>query len=457
MAAAARSPFWLPAATLLALSALRGALGVNCGGHFADECQLCPQGHGPDWCNGDCRWVDGECAVKGTRSKKKTRSSELGFPYPPDTRPAGCASEFEDLSNLTVSIIIPWLAEAWEHMEGTMLSLLHFTPMDLVEEIIFISDGNPDTREKELKALSPKVRVIANAEREGLIRAKMKGVRIALAPVIVFLEAHCILNRGWLQPLLTRVKLDPKTLAMPALDVIPMTDWWSYSTMPPGHWRYEWNLNLIYSNPGNTIKHSKEVYPSPGTSGGIFAMRKDWFEELGLFDPGMLEWGGDHVELTFKVWRCGGRIDMVPCSRLGHLFRDPAHRPYDVEVNQVVRNYNRLARVWMKDHIDLFLKMKPESVSMPFKDQEEMMKRHDDLNCKDMSWYLENVDHEMAWEMDKICHPHARKDDPIKCKGPMANGRWTVNSTNIISKKVYLAIKKAAEEQRQEQLGKPEL
>ena len=31
---------------------------VSCGSHRADVCANCPQGHGSDWCNGDCRWDD---------------------------------------------------------------------------------------------------------------------------------------------------------------------------------------------------------------------------------------------------------------------------------------------------------------------------------------------------------------------------------------------------------------
>lgn len=29
---------------------------VSCGNHVADTCQDCPQGNGPQWCNGDCSW-----------------------------------------------------------------------------------------------------------------------------------------------------------------------------------------------------------------------------------------------------------------------------------------------------------------------------------------------------------------------------------------------------------------
>merc|ERR1719491_2632854 len=89
--------------------------------------------------------------------------SEEPFPHPPDTRPAACPADYDDsrLSNLAVSIVLPWLRERWEHMRCAMEAILHFTPDWLIEEFIFISDGNEDTREAELKKLSSKVKVIA--------------------------------------------------------------------------------------------------------------------------------------------------------------------------------------------------------------------------------------------------------------------------------------------------------
>eukprot|EP00930_Biecheleria_cincta_P039149 TRINITY_DN26934_c0_g1_i1.p1 TRINITY_DN26934_c0_g1~~TRINITY_DN26934_c0_g1_i1.p1 ORF type:complete len:379 (+),score=61.10 TRINITY_DN26934_c0_g1_i1:46-1137(+) len=328
-----------------------------------------------------------------------------GFPYPPDARPRGCQKyRRKDFANHTASIIIPWLGEKWKHMEGTMKALLFFTPDSLVDEYIWISDGNKDSKEEKLKALSPKVKVYAFPERQGLMRAKMKGVEMATAPVLVFMEAHCRPNKDWLQHLLHRVVLHPR------------------------------------------------VYSSPGTSGGILAMRKDWFLKLGLFDPGMREWGGDHMELTMKVWRCGGSIEIVPCSRMGHLFREPSHRPYDVDVDTVVYNYKRLAELWAKDHLDYFYKMKPEAVDMRLTDMEQVIDNYNslenELGCKDMEWYLENIDHEMAWEKDRICHPFARADDPIKCKGDPVHGRWTVTET--IPTDEYLRRKRAAEERMNE-------
>jgi polypeptide N-acetylgalactosaminyltransferase len=52
-------------------------------------------------------------------------------------------------------------------------------------------------------------------------------------------------------------------------------------------------------------------------SGGVFMIKKEDFLYYGGYDEKMTQWGGEHIEMSLRIWRCGGLIRMVPCSRIG--------------------------------------------------------------------------------------------------------------------------------------------
>lgn len=105
-----------------------------------------------------------------------------------------------------------------------------------------------------------------------------------------------------------------------------------------------------------------EICPtySPTMAGGLFAISRDYFWEVGSYDEQMDGWGGENLEMSFRIWMCGGTLETIPCSRIGHIFRD--FHPYSFPNNRDTHGINtvRMALVWMDEYINLFYLNRPD-------------------------------------------------------------------------------------------------
>ena len=126
--------------------------------------------------------------------------------------------------------------------------------------------------------------------------------------MLLFLDSHCECGQDWLRPLLQRIKEEPRSFVVPIIDVIDDKTMQYYN----GNGVYFQIGGFTWSGHFTWIdipEHEKErtghnpvaAIRTPTMAGGLFAVNRKYFWEVGSYDEEMDVWGGENLEMSFRV------------------------------------------------------------------------------------------------------------------------------------------------------------
>lgn len=203
---------------------------------------------------------------------------------------------------------------------------------------------------------------------------------------------------GYLPPLLEVLRQNRATIAVPQIDAIdsytlrlnPNSDFY----VGDFDWKMNYNWRYLSLEERNNRKSVIEPYSTATMIGSGFAVDRSFFYRIGGFDRNMQIWGGENLDLSFRTWMCHGKMLIVPCSRIFHVFRPrlPYYFPKGTDVIKL--NYKRVVDTLWGSYKTLFYSSINED---PFHDTVKNSELHQrrsllkELKCKNFSWFLKTV------------------------------------------------------------------
>ncbi|XP_030373050.1 N-acetylgalactosaminyltransferase 6-like isoform X2 [Scaptodrosophila lebanonensis] len=212
------------------------------------------------------------------------------------------------------------------------------------------------------------------------------------------MDSHVEAGYNWLPPLLEPIALNSRTVMCPTIDYIEGSTftYGKYDEGRLGGFSNDFGYAKI-KRPREHVKHVWEPFKNPVMMGGSLAISAKFFWELGGYDEGLLVYGAEQFELSFKIWMCGGELYEVPCSRVAHISRDSHLHLYKRKnspssvYNYLYKNNKRVVEVWMDDYKKFLYQRHKEYIGIDPGDLTKQRALRSKLKCKSFKWYLKNV------------------------------------------------------------------
>ncbi|CAJ1360492.1 unnamed protein product [Effrenium voratum] len=229
----------------------------------------------------------------------------------------------------------------------------------------------------------------------GRLQLVLRKRNMPLLQQCVKQDSHVEATTGWLEPLLARIKEDPAKVVLPKVDSIDAETFAWTAGGGIGTLGFSWSLGQRSWAAPDHGPDGTAPARSPIMPGGLFASDRRWFLALGGYDQEMRLYGGEEMEISFRTWMCGGEIEHVPCSHVGHVFRNPKYwqgQVYEVPGAEIARNKLRAAEVWMDDYKKLVqIATMPLPKRLPLGDVTLRRKLREELKCESFRWFLDHV------------------------------------------------------------------
>eukprot|EP01057_Protomagalhaensia_wolfi_P002711 Protomagalhaensia_wolfi_Nauph_80__2710@NODE_2842_length_971_cov_7_341202_g2229_i0_p1_GENE_NODE_2842_length_971_cov_7_341202_g2229_i0NODE_2842_length_971_cov_7_341202_g2229_i0_p1_ORF_typecomplete_len276_score42_62Ricin_B_lectin/PF00652_22/3_2e06Ricin_B_lectin/PF00652_22/5_7Glyco_transf_7C/PF02709_14/7_8e05_NODE_2842_length_971_cov_7_341202_g2229_i03830 len=101
-------------------------------------------------------------------------------------------------------------------------------------------------------------------------------------------------------------------------------------------------------------------------------------------------WGAENVEMAFRTWMCGGRVECTPCARTYHIYRHGGSG-YRSPGELSKKNRVRTARLWLDEYYQVARYFNNDT-DVDQGSYDKMLALKERLKCKGFQWFLDNVD-----------------------------------------------------------------